>query len=351
MHVSFLTFLCDPYDKCSLIYIPFESVNSNLVNGIFINEASLQAYPLFEGVPIFLKESFPQKYLKRFGDQIIELRQQYPGLKIIPDKNRYWSFSAEWHEHSVLGINTTWGMTIEKRYEQALLELQTAETDLAGKYLLDAGCGNGLLTEYFSTRGAVSFGLDFSTSVFVAEKRRKSDTVCFVQGDLKDCPFQVGTFDIVYSPGVIHHTPNTEEAFYRLAVYVKEKGKLYVWLYSRKGNVVWRAKRLAFDFVRTIVCRVPNSAQKALVNVFSVIVYPFVVGRVDWETHRVNIYDAITPRWRHYHTPEEVSKWYFKAGFGPIVLTHWDHPFGFGVVAISGRMRRTPGMSYHAAAT
>ena len=98
-------------------------------------------------------------------------------------------------------------MTIEKRYEQALLELQTAETDLAGKYLLDAGCGNGLLTEYFSTRGAVSFGLDFSTSVFVAEKRRKSDTVCFVQGDLKDCPFQVGTFDIVYSPGVIHHTP------------------------------------------------------------------------------------------------------------------------------------------------
>jgi len=241
-------------------------------------------------------------------------------------------------------------MTTEKRYEQALLELQTAEPDLAGKHFLDAGCGNGLLTEFFSTRGAITFGLDFSTSVFLAEKRRRSDKACFVQGDLRHCPFQPGPFDIVYSPGVIHHTPNTEETFYRLSGHVKDKGKLYVWLYSRKGNSFWRAKRRTFDFLRMIVCRLPHWAQKVFVDIVSVSVYPFSAGKVDWKTHRINTYDSITPRWRHYHTPEEVSKWYFKAGFGPILLTHWDHDFGFGVVAMKGKTGRTPGMSFRASA-
>src|SRR5262249_24475446 len=346
MEQSFLPFLCDPYDKGHLLYISFECANSNLISGIFINERSRRAYPLFDGVPVFLENAFPQEYLHQFGERLKELHRQYPNLKIVAQKNDHWSFSTEWEEHSVLEMDTTWGMTTQRRYEQALLELQTSEADLLGKYLLDAGCGNGILTEFFATKGAIAFGLDFSTSVFAAEKRRKSDSVCFIRGDLRDCPFPPKMFDIVYSPGVIHHTPNTEETFQRLCRHVKEKGKFYVWLYSRKGNVFWPAKRLFFDVARTFVCRLPDALQKTFVNVFSVVSYPVSFRNVDWKTHKINLYNSISPRWRHYHTPEEVSRWYFEAGFGPIVLTHWDHKYGFGVVATNERMPTTPGMNY-----
>jgi 2-polyprenyl-3-methyl-5-hydroxy-6-metoxy-1,4-benzoquinol methylase len=79
--------------------------------------------------------------------------------------------------------------------------------------LLDAGCGNGQLSEELSKLAAIVSAMDYSTNVFVAEKFRRSPHIHFVQGDLQAPPFEADTFDSIISDGVFHHTPDTHKTF------------------------------------------------------------------------------------------------------------------------------------------
>ena len=55
-----------------------------------------------------------------------------------------------------------------------------------------------------------------------------------VRGDALAPPFDPGSFDLVFSIGVLHHTPNTARAVASVARLVKPGGTLAVWLYSRR---------------------------------------------------------------------------------------------------------------------
>jgi len=68
--------------------------------------------------------------------------------------------------------------------------------------------------------------------------------------------------------------------------------------------------------------------------------------KLNWQTLKIDMYDSITPRWRHYHTPEEISSWFFKAGFGPVIVTNWDTKYGFGGLGIREPMPQTPGIHF-----
>src|SRR5262249_58933016 len=57
--------------------------------------------------------------------------------------------------------------------------------------------------------------------------------VAIVQADLLDLPVGERAFDLVYSIGVLHHTPDPRIAFGQIARRVKPGGRLAVWLYRR----------------------------------------------------------------------------------------------------------------------
>ena len=350
MHKKFLDFFHDPADKGSLNYFEIETSGSNLLNGVFINTSTGTCYPLMNGVPVFLPGSFPTEWIKRNYAKMDEFKSKFPNASVQSfNAGKEWSFSSEWEAHSEKEMKTTWGFTVESRFDQFLLEVETTAEEIQGKALLDAGCGNGMLTEYFASEGMMSFGIDFSNSVFAAEAKRKSENVCFLRGDLQQPPFADGFFDYVVSNGVIHHTQSTEQTFYRLASKVKKGGRFFIWLYERKGSMMWRIKRRVFDFFRIIVSRLPSSVQKIIVGLFTQIifaVYKMAGKKLDYETLHVDMFDSITPRWRHYHTPEEVSRWYFESGFGATRLTHWDNRYGFGVYAFKIPVKIPPGERY-----
>ena len=67
---------------------------------------------------------------------------------------------------------------------------------------------------------------------------------------------------------------------------------------------------------------------------------------IPFEEYLVAAYDDLTPRWRHYHDPIEVSRWYYENGFSSPVLSHWDNPYGFGLVAEKIEQEATPGIHY-----
>src|SRR5437660_5359276 len=85
--------------------------------------------------------------------------------------------------------------------------------DLAGKLVLDVGCGMGRLAEVATRWGARVVGIDLSAAAEVAAHNLVDREFVALQADVFALPFAPGTFDHIYSIGVLHHTPDCERAF------------------------------------------------------------------------------------------------------------------------------------------
>lgn len=271
-------------------------------------------------------------------------------------RGRSWSFSDEWKAHFDSALDRTWGWSLEERVQQFFLETQVDAESCPGMRILDAGCGNGQLTEALAAFGATVVGLDYSSSVFEAEHRRTRPNVHFLQGDLQQIPFSPGSFDLVISNGVIHHTPDAHRCFGELARSVKDNGRLYVWLYKRPDKGLRRTVLYpALDFSRAVVSRLPGPLQSFVVRAYA---HGLLARHSVRRKHKdlnyaelvVEAYDLLTPRWRTYHTPVELSGWFHEHGFAPAVLSHWDNPYGFGMVGVKGPAGKTPGVHFGATA-
>jgi ubiquinone/menaquinone biosynthesis C-methylase UbiE len=93
-----------------------------------------------------------------------------------------------------------------------IAETLDAAGDLAGKWLLDIGCGRGELVCEAAARGAVAVGLDYAKAALeLAEERRDAlqpqarERVRLVHSDAKELPFPDAGFDLVCLVDVYEH--------------------------------------------------------------------------------------------------------------------------------------------------
>jgi ubiquinone/menaquinone biosynthesis C-methylase UbiE len=78
--------------------------------------------------------------------------------------------------------------------------------DVAGRRILDAGCGAGPLSAALRDRGAVVTGVDASAGMLALARRRLGDGVDLRVADLGDpLPFDDGAFDDVVASLVLHY--------------------------------------------------------------------------------------------------------------------------------------------------
>jgi arsenite methyltransferase len=108
--------------------------------------------------------------------------------------------------------------------------------------VLDAGCGAGMSAlEYFGPAlDRIHYiGADISTAVDVARSRftERGFGGAFVQADLTNLPLRLGTLDIVFSEGVLHHTDSTAGAIMALAPLLRTDGHFMFYVYRRKGPI------------------------------------------------------------------------------------------------------------------
>jgi len=111
-----------------------------------------------------------------------------------------------------------------------------------GKRLLEVGCGTGTDSLQFARGGVVFTAVDLTPrSIEIARKRFEvyNQQGKFILSDAENLNFPDESFDVVYSFGVIHHTPNTERAATEIHRVLKRGGKAIVMVYHRSSLYYW----------------------------------------------------------------------------------------------------------------
>lgn len=114
-----------------------------------------------------------------------------------------------------------------------------------GKRILEIGCGLGTDLLQFAKAGAEVFGIDLSEkSVALTQKRLGLHNLSgIVQvADGEKLSFSDDHFDLVYSWGVLHHTPSPESAAREMVRVCKRGGSVLAMVYNRYSLValqVW----------------------------------------------------------------------------------------------------------------
>ncbi|MGA3197677.1 MAG: class I SAM-dependent methyltransferase [Terriglobales bacterium] len=107
-----------------------------------------------------------------------------------------------------------------------------------GLRVLEIGCGCGSEAERFARAGAHYTALDLTNAaVSITQRRFQIANLhgCFVQGDAEDLPFADGAFDLVYSHGVLHHTPDTARTIREVYRVLADGGRAEIMLYYRNS--------------------------------------------------------------------------------------------------------------------
>ena len=114
-----------------------------------------------------------------------------------------------------------------------------AAADFAGARglkVLEIGCGLGTDGAQFAEAGADYTGVDL-TEVAVELARRRFELFdlpgTFQTADAENLSFTDESFDLVYSHGVLHHTPETGKAIQEIHRVLRPRGRAVVMLYHR----------------------------------------------------------------------------------------------------------------------
>ncbi len=103
---------------------------------------------------------------------------------------------------------------------------------VAGRDVLEVGCGTGLLLHGVSQLARRAFGVDLSDGMLARARQRGLEVV---QGSATELPFADASFDVAYSFKVLSHVPDLEKAFAEVARVVRPGGVALLELYNTRS--------------------------------------------------------------------------------------------------------------------
>lgn len=229
------------------------------------------------------------------------------------------SFGRQWNRYDVA----------RPEEDAAVFRAKTGldPAELAGRLVLDAGCGGGRYARLLGAAGARVVGVDLSAAV------EKAASLCgdlpnvrIAQADLLDLALADRAFDLVFSIGVLHHSPDPRRAFAQIAAKVRPGGRLAVWLYRR--NTL--PQEWINSGLRALTTRLPAPALEAASAALGVVGAIPVLNRTlnkvvnfsnhpDWTLRVCDNFDWYAPRYQSHHTVEELKGWFAEEGFVDLV--------------------------------
>ena len=201
------------------------------------------------------------------------------------------------------------------------------------KLVLDCGCGTGQMTNFLSLGNNHVLGIDLSLSSLklALEHKRRNELYrpAFCQMDIFDLAIKDGSFDVVISLGVLHHTMDARRAFASILRKAKPGGIVVVGLYN-------------------YFARMPTAVRARLINVLGPRIDHVVRTRIrDARKAEIWIKDQYFNPHETWHSVDEVLAWFQENGVDylncrpPIDGTNDGGPGAlFARSSQSSRMRR-----------
>jgi len=189
-----------------------------------------------------------------------------------------------------------------------------------GKKVLDGGCGSGIVSVAFAILGAQVTGVDVTRKCVENSRRRaeKFDVECrFVEADLIDLDLDE-EFDIIYSWGVLHHTPDAEASFRHLANHLATGGEMIIAVYLKTAlSGFWNFSRIFYQHSPEFAKKGIRKMISGFLNLVDMI-KRIVGGRARYMMRGTSneeiINDWLGVPHRTFHTYDEVYKWFDDAG-------------------------------------
>ena len=289
--------------------------------GSVINEGNLvckcSKYSIKNGLPILLNHE--PKHKDEWDDQ----------WGLYSEKIRLWDTDVkEWEENML---------------KQSLMIKNTSE--LSGKWILDAGCGPGVISSKLSRYcdGGGLVGVDMSSAVKFANHHFTSSpkvieiskNLHFVQADILHLPFKDSTFDIIYSAGVLHHIDETEFAFKSLLRCLKMGGKISIWVYNEDTSIKVKILEVYFRKILTSFPRkFPKKVLLSLLPLF--LIKQSLLGKGNKQEAKeklLHIYDALYHKVAKRYFSKEIVALFKRNGLKNVIIGREDES-GFSVTGI-----------------
>lgn len=271
---------------------------------------------------------------ERSGDEILSgalkctsCSKEYPVRRGVPrfvETDKYVNnFSFEWNTFQRTQVDSA-----TKRSDSEITFREKTgftKADIEGKRVLDVGVGTGRFAEIALNDGAELFGIDLSFAVDAAYRNFGTHpNFHVIQADVFHLPFKKEMFQVIYSIGVLHHTPDTKQAFLSCLPFLARGGKIAIWLYDFYSHHAFISSR----YYRKLTTRLPKKLLHALCYIavpyyylykipvlryfFKVIL--FIPDWPDWRWRVLDTFDWYSPKYQWWHTDHEVFTWFEQAG-------------------------------------
>ena len=228
------------------------------------------------------------------------------------------SFGHEWTvlypEHGHMTSQWVAERDIFIQYTHAL------PSEFRGRLVLDGGCGNGRYARLVNDWGARVVAVDISDAVETAAVNLAGrSNVDVVQADLFRLPFPPATFDIVFSVGVLHHTPDAEGAFHAIQPLVKPGGFFSIFIHGQGNRVLYGVNRslrrwTAHASSKTTwrFAQLLTAAGRVLENIPFAGPMLYLMSRqvLFFSPDQHNNFDHYSAGFTSFHRKEEIRGWY-----------------------------------------
>ena len=188
---------------------------------------------------------------------------------------------------------------LRARAERSAFARLVDRSTAADARIAEVGCGTGQMCLYLARADRIVIGADLTRASLVlgaaAARRFGLDRVQFVETDLRRPGLKAAAFDLVYSAGVLHHTPDPRASFAHLVRLARPGGAIVVGVYNTYARIPNRIRRLV-----------------ARASRFRVIPFDPVLRerRNEPERREAWVRDQYRHPEEHSHTLREVQRWF-----------------------------------------
>jgi ubiquinone/menaquinone biosynthesis C-methylase UbiE len=294
--------------------------------GLLWSHASV--YPVHDGIPRFVwSRATRDRFLDRWRGQLASkagdprLRSFAAVDPVLTPTQALYDF--QWRRLDLADA--------ERNRQQVERHLGRSDSLPQAGLALEIGCGNGRHSSALAAYAARVVAVDFGDQIEMAAERTADPKISFVQASALRLPFADARCGLVFTSGVLMHTPSTRSAFAEACRVLSPGGRVSCWVYSR-----WRwpmLERLS-DLVRAGTTRLPHRivlafaylAAPALPLARRLLGYEFQQGQPTYRDAVYYLFDWFTPEFQWKHTNDELRAWATEEGL--LVVRELHPPAG-----------------------